>query len=750
MITNFRRNLQRDEAGQAIILGAVSFLVLAVGIMTTAQLGWAIKERVRLQHAADNAAYTTAAMVARSLNFIAWTNRAMIAQYVSAMAFQSLVSYLNALTVLMAQVVASLLTIAFYAGIAARVLQATIIFSWLSPPFELISQVFGRIGDRAKDPLLTTIRDGLDSVDEFVAKIVYGISVFNKKVNYTLMQHYAGKGYMQAYFGMGMVSEGISLITGGSGGGGGNFYKDSIEETAPGANKNAGAYDLLASTLGSGQVPLLKDLFLGYEQLFDKHSEKAGTSDKPGVSNVPEIERAERLMTELANGTRAGNGTVKFETGREGGITSLISLIIKGGGESAGKEGNQFLDFLKGILPNSQGAALLTRPIDPDHGYLGAHDRTTAKKVAEKNPVFMTASANSYQVAGTALNSTDVVLGALGSLPWPLDKIMDFVSTAGELIPQSKAVGIQAVGVPDGESYLVTRNIKSGHCRYYDVVAIKDGSICGKMNDGAGDAEEECKKDCGECTQWNQDKSECLKKNRPCSECPDAAKEAEESVKNCREGMDAANDALYSTLFGIFNGVPAKVDIRCDNHGDGRHKFLGVTPYVSFDIEGYKKRQDNKHAEEYPSFWGFAHKKPTFIKNGALGFGDKFKDRSFSMSSIGVVEGVTSKNVGKCDDAFNGDAQECSKNGYNFNYMEDDDVKFIISGMHAWARSQVYYHRPGTWAEPPNFFNPYWKPKLSPIAPIFTNQTSRLSSIPLIGGILSGVIGDVIETILSH
>jgi hypothetical protein len=36
--------------------------------------------------------------------------------------------------------------------------------------------------------------------------------------------------------------------------------------------------------------------------------------------------------------------------------------------------------------------------------------------------------------------------------------------------------------------------------------------------------------------------------------------------------------------------------------------------------------------------------------------------------------------------------------------------------VRAAARAQAYYHRPGNWAEPPNFFNPYWRARLAPIA----------------------------------
>ena len=39
----------------------------------------------------------------------------------------------------------------------------------------------------------------------------------------------------------------------------------------------------------------------------------------------------------------------------------------------------------------------------------------------------------------------------------------------------------------------------------------------------------------------------------------------------------------------------------------------------------------------------------------------------------------------------------------------------VPEGMSALARAQTYYHRPGNWAEHPNFFNPYWRSRLAPV-----------------------------------
>jgi hypothetical protein len=38
------------------------------------------------------------------------------------------------------------------------------------------------------------------------------------------------------------------------------------------------------------------------------------------------------------------------------------------------------------------------------------------------------------------------------------------------------------------------------------------------------------------------------------------------------------------------------------------------------------------------------------------------------------------------------------------------------TGLNAISRAQVYYHRPGNWAEQPNFFNPYWRPRLASVS----------------------------------
>ena len=83
----------RSQRGQALPLGAIGLLVGALTVIATLNLGQAVHEKIRLQNSADAAAYSLAALEARSFNFIALTNRTQIVHYNTAMALQSYLSY---------------------------------------------------------------------------------------------------------------------------------------------------------------------------------------------------------------------------------------------------------------------------------------------------------------------------------------------------------------------------------------------------------------------------------------------------------------------------------------------------------------------------------------------------------------------------------------------------------------------------------------------------------------------------------
>ncbi len=87
--------LRRDEEGQTLVLGAVFGVILALCVMGSVNLGRAVYEKIQVQTACDNGAYSQAAMEARVLNFTAYTNRAMVVHYSSMMAMSAYQTWLH-------------------------------------------------------------------------------------------------------------------------------------------------------------------------------------------------------------------------------------------------------------------------------------------------------------------------------------------------------------------------------------------------------------------------------------------------------------------------------------------------------------------------------------------------------------------------------------------------------------------------------------------------------------------------------
>jgi|GEM_PF-814441 len=92
MFTRTLRQSFRRQEGQALVLAALMVLVMSIAVLTTVNIGHTVHERIRLQNTADAASYSMAAMEARAFNFYAYANRTQVSHYVSAMMWQSLLS----------------------------------------------------------------------------------------------------------------------------------------------------------------------------------------------------------------------------------------------------------------------------------------------------------------------------------------------------------------------------------------------------------------------------------------------------------------------------------------------------------------------------------------------------------------------------------------------------------------------------------------------------------------------------------
>lgn len=91
------------QSGQSLILAMGLFLVASVTAFLVFNSGRAVNEKINLVNAADAAAYSGAQIAARQLNFMAYTNRAMMANEVSVGHFLSYQMELDIVTELAEQ-----------------------------------------------------------------------------------------------------------------------------------------------------------------------------------------------------------------------------------------------------------------------------------------------------------------------------------------------------------------------------------------------------------------------------------------------------------------------------------------------------------------------------------------------------------------------------------------------------------------------------------------------------------------------
>jgi hypothetical protein len=90
-----RRRRWGNQRGQAMVLASIGIFVMCLAVLATFNLGHAVHQKIRLQNTADSAAYTLAAMEARTFNYIAFLNRVQIAHYNTAMMTQSFISWVG-------------------------------------------------------------------------------------------------------------------------------------------------------------------------------------------------------------------------------------------------------------------------------------------------------------------------------------------------------------------------------------------------------------------------------------------------------------------------------------------------------------------------------------------------------------------------------------------------------------------------------------------------------------------------------
>ncbi len=89
----YRFNSRKQQGGYATVLGVILMTTMALTIFSLYDVGQVTTHKMRGQNASDAAAYSVATFVSRDLNFIATTNRAMVANQIAIGQMVGLSSY---------------------------------------------------------------------------------------------------------------------------------------------------------------------------------------------------------------------------------------------------------------------------------------------------------------------------------------------------------------------------------------------------------------------------------------------------------------------------------------------------------------------------------------------------------------------------------------------------------------------------------------------------------------------------------
>ena len=180
---------------------------------------------------------------------------------------------------------------------------------------------------------------------------------------------------------------------------------------------------------------------------------------------------------------------------------------------------------------------------------------------------------------------------------------------------------------------------------------------------------------------------------------------------------------------------------------DNNHAWPGLVPFPHFEPGDYAQDcaggagQDasitdmakREHDFNQPSSWVILNKSTDQLHNTKA-------------DTTGATHNTPAllNSTGKVNFAFSGASQPLD--------LDDDRMKISIggldlaTGMNVISRGQTYYHRPGNWNEQPNFFNPYWRPRLAAV-------WQGKDSLPLVNKIaaaLPAAIKDAPAKIITH
>jgi len=144
-------------AGQAMVLGLVTILVLCVGVILLFDSGQTLNRKVQLTNAADAAAYSVAVQQARAWNFAAYMNRGRVANEIAVAQVVSLYSWMNMMHM-------TSITMRTTMDVLSAIPYVGVVFKILGTVFKAI-ETGAKVARKAYQPLGKVMVQALDALN---------------------------------------------------------------------------------------------------------------------------------------------------------------------------------------------------------------------------------------------------------------------------------------------------------------------------------------------------------------------------------------------------------------------------------------------------------------------------------------------------------------------------------------------------------------------------------------------------------
>jgi hypothetical protein len=187
---------------------------------------------------------------------------------------------------------------------------------------------------------------------------------------------------------------------------------------------------------------------------------------------------------------------------------------------------------------------------------------------------------------------------------------------------------------------------------------------------------------------------------------------------------------------------------------DNKHKYTGkpyLAPYFSFKPHAGSDKNisgPDLKARDYnqPSTWMYLNKKPKNFQteDNQKPWHQKFTWNGPRGNFVRSGSGADNNNLSFQAKGSTATSLDTTIGG------ERQAFASFMQGLNVLSRGQVYYHRPDDWREQPNFFNPFWRARLAPIAQVLTNLWERLVGNNLVPGPEAGLLQQMLQNLLNN